>query len=336
MNIFGRILRLTTYGESHGAAVGGVLDGLPARIPVDREAIRRMMAARRPGNSPLTSTRDEKDEVLILSGVNEDSLTLGTPIAFEIHNADARSDDYEALRHTYRPNHADYTWQAKYGIRDHRGGGRASARETAARVAAAALAMPLLRSHEVTAATRIVSIGGCGEREKFESIIRQARENGDSVGGVVECVVRGLPPGIGEPVFDKLQARLAYAMLSIPGVKGFEYGDGFALAASRGSEVTDLFTTDTDGKICTLTNHSGGIQGGISNGMDCVMRVAFKPTPTLDRQLHTVTDAGEQTTIHVTGRHDPCIALRGAVVVGAMAVLTVADMMLAAGLTYRY
>lgn len=331
MNTIGRILRLTTYGESHGAAVGGILDGMPPRVPVDRELIARMMRARRPGLSALTSARNESDHVRIQSGVSEEGLTLGTPIAFEILNTDARSSDYDRMRHVYRPNHADYTWQMKYGIRDYRGGGRASARETAARVAAAAIAMPLLKGWGIAVSAQVTSIADCHDREQFERLISEAKRNGDSLGGMVRCVVNGVPVGVGEPVFDKLQARLAYAMMGIPGAKGFEYGDGFEAAEMRGSQAADLFATDADGRVFTVSNHSGGIQGGISNGMDIVMRVAFKPTPTLGQELPTIDDEGNPVLLVARGRHDPCIALRGAVVVGAMAVLTLADAMLVAG-----
>lgn len=329
MNTFGNVLRLTTFGESHGPAVGGVLDGLPPGLTVDFGLVREMMARRRPGSSPLTSARREADEVEFLSGISPDGRTLGTPVAFIICNGDTRPGDYEQLRHLFRPNHADYTYQAKYGLRDHRGGGRASARETAARVAAAALAMLVLRRENVDVSAKLIAVGGVTGEEEMRQAVLDARRDGDSVGGLVECTVTGLCAGIGDPVFDKLQARIAFAMLSIPGAKGFEYGDGFALADARGSEVADIFSTDADGNVITLTNHSGGIQGGISNGMPVVFRVPFKPTPTLMRPQQTIDDAGRPAPLEAAGRHDPCIALRAVEVVRAMTILTLADAILA-------
>lgn len=329
MNTFGNRLSLTTFGESHGKVVGGVIDGMPSLVAIDFSAIERMMAERRPGHNPLTSARREADKVEILSGVSEDGLTLGTPIAFTIANSDMRSSDYEELRHTFRPNHADMTWQMKYGIRDHRGGGRASARETAARVAAAAIVSPLLGGIEVNAS--LISVGGCTDKNKFAEVIDAARQAQDSVGGMVECVISHVPVGLGEPIFGKLQAQLAHAMLTIPGVKGFEYGDGMAAAAMRGSESADTPYIDADGSVRFSTNHSGGIQGGISNGADIVLRVAFKPTPSIAREQATVTDNGREVMLSVKGRHDPCIAVRGVAVVKAMAILVMADALLLAG-----
>lgn len=326
MNTFGQTLTLTTFGESHGPAIGGIIDGLPSGIAVDRQLVGVFMARRRPGGSELVSGRAEQDRVEILSGVSDDGRSLGTPIGFIIPNTDSRPRDYDALKDVFRPNHADFTYQMKYGLRDHRGGGRASARETAVRVAAAAIVYPLLLKEGITVGARLEMVGGRPASEA-EAVIKAAREAGDSVGGTVSCTITGLPPGIGEPIFDKLQARLAYAMLGIPAVKGFEYGDGFAASAMHGSEHADIFTRE-DGRTVTRTNHSGGIQGGISNGMPVTMRVAFKPTPSIARPLETVDKEGNYTTVMTEGRHDPCVALRGTAVVQAMAILTVGDLLL--------
>lgn len=326
MNTFGQTLTLTTFGESHGPAIGGIIDGLPAGIAVDRQLVGVFMARRRPGGSELVSGRAEQDRVEILSGVSDDGRSLGTPIGFIIPNTDSRPRDYDALKDVFRPNHADFTYQMKYGLRAHRGGGRASARETAVRVAAAAIVYPLLLKEGITVGARLETVGGRPASEAAE-VIKAAREAGDSVGGTVSCTITGLPPGIGEPIFDKLQARLAYAMLGIPAVKGFEYGDGFAASAMHGSEHADIFTRE-DGRTVTRTNHSGGIQGGISNGMPVTMRVAFKPTPSIAQPLETVDKEGNPTTVMTEGRHDPCVALRGVPVVQAMAILTVADLLL--------
>ncbi len=326
MNTFGQTLTLTTFGESHGPAIGGIIDGLPSGIAVDRQLVGVFMARRRPGGSELVSGRAEQDRVEILSGVSDDGRSLGTPIGFIIPNTDSRPGDYDALKDVFRPNHADFTYQMKYGLRDHRGGGRASARETAVRVAAAAIVYPLLLKEGITVGARLEMVGGRPASEAAE-VIKAAREAGDSVGGTVSCTITGLPPGIGEPIFDKLQARLAYAMLGIPAVKGFEYGDGFAASAMHGSEHADIFTRE-DGRTVTRTNHSGGIQGGISNGMPVTMRVVFKPTPSIARPLETVDKEGNHTTVMTEGRHDPCVALRGVPVVQAMAILTVGDLLL--------
>lgn len=330
MNTFGQTLRLTTFGESHGKAVGGILDGMPPRIPIDIRHVAEMMAERRPGHNKRVSQRREDDDVEFLSGINDEGLTLGTPIGFTIRNRDAQSDDYEELRHKFRPNHADYTWQAKYGIRDWRGGGRASARETAARVAAAGIADHLLIATGISVVAELESIGGM--REEFrDTLLKELRRDGESMGGVVSCTISGVPVGLGEPVFGKLQAQLAYAMMTIPGVKGFEYGMGFSSAYKCGSDCADTFVCSDDGEVTTLTNNSGGIQGGISNGMPINMRIVFKPTPTLGQTVKTIDDTGAATTLKVRGRHDPCIAVRGAAVVRAMAILTIADALLSAG-----
>lgn len=328
MNTFGERLRLTTWGESHGAAIGGVIDGYPSGVKIDFSLIQRRMEERRPGRQGA-SQRQEKDLPEILSGINAEGVTLGTPIAFIIKNGDARSEDYDLLREHLRPNHADYTYEARYGIRDYRGGGRASARETACRVFAGALAEQLLTDRGITVDSRLISVGGKeGDMDTLLSEIEKIRKEQDSTGGIVECTIEGLPAGIGNPVYDKLSARLAYAMMSINAAKGFEIGDGFALAGKTGSETIDEFYKDTDGKIKTLTNHSGGIQGGISNGMPIVMRVAFKPTPTIGKELPLMTLQGEKRTARVPGRHDPCVALRAVAVVRAMACLVIADYML--------
>lgn len=330
MNTFGQTLRLTTFGESHGKAVGGILDGMPPRIPIDIRHMAEMMAERRPGHNKRVSQRREDDDVEFLSGINDEGLTLGTPIGFTIRNRDAQSDDYEELRHKFRPNHADYTWQAKYGIRDWRGGGRASARETAARVAAAGIADHLLIATGISVVAELESIGGMRE-EFWDTLLKELRRDGESMGGVVSCTISGVPVGLGEPVFGKLQAQLAYAMMTIPGVKGFEYGMGFSSAYKCGSDCADTFVCSDDGEVTTLTNNSGGIQGGISNGMPINMRIVFKPTPTLGQTVKTIDDTGAATTLKVRGRHDPCIAVRGAAVVRAMAILTIADALLSAG-----
>ena len=347
MNSFGRILRLTTFGESHGPAIGGVLDGVPSGYAIDPEAVQSALDRRRPGGSPLASQRRESDRVQILSGIFE-GVTLGTPIGFVIPNTDARSEDYERLRHVFRPNHADYTYQAKYGIRDHRGGGRASARETACRVAAGAIAARILAAHGVGLCAYTSSIGGvsyeCADPDAdrvyaddvrcpdpdtaalMRRKIAEARAAGDTVGGTVSCVIRGVPAGLGEPVFGKLQATLAAAMMGIPAAKGFEYGLGFAAPLASGSESADFFTPGQP--PATATNHSGGIQGGISNGQEIRFTVAFKPAPTMMRTVPTVNDRGEAVELTMTGRHDPCVVPRAVPVVEAMAALVILDALL--------
>lgn len=328
LNTFGRNLRLTTFGESHGKAMGGILDGVPAGVSLDMDVILRETGRRRPGQSHLVTARNERDVPEFLSGLTEDMVTLGTPIGFIVRNSDQRSGDYDEMSSAYRPNHADFTYDMRYGIRDPRGGGRASARETLNWVIGGAIArqLPMLKGVSVCAA--IKSVGGVfGSMEDMVAIVEEAKKSGDSVGGVVECVVSGVPAGIGNPVFGKLHARLAEAMMSINAAKGFEYGDGFAAASMRGTEHADIFSAD-DGKIMTLTNHSGGIQGGISNGNEIVMRIAFKPTPTLLRDIPTVNKNAENIILKAKGRHDPCVALRAVPVVEAMAALVLADVML--------
>lgn len=333
MNTFGTLFRFTDFGESHGPAVGGIIDGMPAGFAIDFAAIEAEMERRRPGTSTLVTQRNEPDKVHFLSGIYE-GRTLGTPIAFVIENTNARSADYDVLRHTFRPNHADYTYFAKYGIRDHRGGGRASARETAARVVAGAIARQFLAAQGIGIAARAVRIGNVviqdeRDRERADEAIRRARADRDTLGGIVECTLSGVPAGLGEPVFGKLQATLASAMMSINAAKGFEYGDGFAAAAARGSEQADEFCL-RDGRPATRTNHSGGIQGGISNGEDIVFRVAFKPIATLPRPLDTINDDMHETTVDVGGRHDICVVPRAIPVVEAMAAIALMDAFLIA------
>ncbi|MBQ2877583.1 MAG: chorismate synthase [Bacteroidaceae bacterium] len=347
MNTFGTLLRLTTFGESHGTAIGGVLDGYPAGVEIDTEFVRRQMRRRRPGQSAVTTARNEADEVEFLSGIFEGRST-GTPIAFVIYNSNNRSSDYDNLRDVYRPSHADYVYDVKYGVRDHRGGGRSSARETAVRVCAGALAMLALneRGIKVRAYTsqvgnifaeknyteynldavddNIVRCPDASVASRMEELILDVKRQGDTVGGVVTCVVQGAPAGLGEPLYDKLSARLAQAMLSINAAKGFEYGNGFAAAMGRGSLQNDIFYND-NGRISTKTNNSGGIQGGISNGQDIYFRVAFKPVATILMEQQTVTKAGNESVIAAKGRHDPCVVPRAVPVVEAMAALTILD-----------
>lgn len=325
MNTFGRNIRLTTFGESHGKAMGGIIDGIPGGVQLSMDAILRETARRRPGQSHLVTARNEKDQPEFLSGITEDMVTLGTPIGFIVRNTDHHSSDYDEMAALYRPNHADYTYDMRYGIRDPRGGGRASARETLNWVIGGAIARQLPCMKGISISADIIAIGGVdGSREEMEREVERAMKEGDSLGGIVECVISGVKPGVGEPVFGKLHARLAEAMMSINAAKGFEYGDGFASAAMRGTRHADIFTSGDSG-IKTLTNHSGGIQGGISNGSDILFRVAFKPTPTLLRDIETVDKEGRPAILKAKGRHDPCVAIRAVPVVEAMAALTIAD-----------
>lgn len=350
MNTFGHILRLTTAGESHGPAMVGILDGFPAGFVVDLEGVDKFLALRAPGHlDGVTSPRRETDHAEILSGMFE-GITTGTPIAFMIRNRDTRAEDYDMLRNVYRPSHADYTYQMKYGLRDHRGGGRASARETALRVVAGSFALAALHKMGVEVNAFTSQVGGikyttpladvplhediyqysmrCPDREindRMEAHLRHVRDAGDTVGGIVTCVISGLPPGVGEPVYGKLQSMLAEAMMSINAVKGFEYGMGFDGAGRLGSEMNDRFTADRYGNVKTVTNHSGGIQGGISNGARVYFRVAFKPIATLMREITTVDDRGRRVTIPLRGRHDACALPRAVAVVHTMAALTVLD-----------
>lgn len=350
-NTFGNILRLTTFGESHGIAIGGVLDGMPAGVAIDMDEVQRVVDRRRPGQSAMTTSRSEDDRVEILSGVF-DGVTLGTPIGFVIRNKDHHSADYGEIKECYRPSHADYTYDAKYGIRDYRGGGRSSARETAARVVGGAIAMQALKQLGITVTAYTSQIGTvlldaskkvdlsnidsntvrCPDADTaalMEAEVMAARAAGDSLGGCVSCVVNGVPAGLGEPVFGKLHAQLGAAMLGINAAKGFEYGDGFAFAGARGSEVMDRFTS-CDGTVTTLDNHSGGIQGGISNGAPITFRVAFKPVATLMRDIETIDRNGNPVTLHPHGRHDPCVVPRAVPIVEAMAALVMLDNVLMA------
>ena len=347
MNSIGNILRLTTFGESHGVAIGGVLDGYPAGVLIDEEFVRHEMKRRRPGQSAITTSRNEADEVQLLSGIFEGRST-GAPIAFTIMNSNNRSADYENLRETFRPSHADYVYDCKYGVRDHRGGGRSSARETAVRVCAGALAKLALtqlgidikaftsqvgeialpggyEAYDLSLAeSNAVRCPDASVAASMEQLILEVKRAGDTVGGIVTCVVKGAPVGLGEPLYDKLSASLASAMMSINAAKGFEYGNGFVAAAGRGSQQNDIFYND-GGRIATRTNNSGGIQGGISNGNDICFRVAFKPVATLLMEQPTVTKGGEETVLLARGRHDPCVVPRAVPVVEAMAALVVLD-----------
>lgn len=322
-NTFGQLFRITTFGESHGLAVGVVIDGCPAGLEISQEEIQTELDKRRPGQSNLTSTRQEQDKVEILSGIFAGK-TLGTPIALLVRNEDTRPESYENIKDKYRPGHADFVYDVKYGFRDWRGGGRASARETVARVAAGVIAKKLLRTLGLEVIGRISHVGKTTNEADFAKEIEEARKSGNSVGGVVEVVAKNVPVGLGAPVFDKLSADLAKALVSIPAVKGFEIGDGFACVEKYGSENNDELEI-SDGKVRTKTNHAGGIVGGISNGEDIVLRVTFKPTSSIAKSQRTVNQSGEETTIEVRGRHDPCVALRAVPVAEAMMALTLAD-----------
>jgi len=347
-NSFGVFLRLTTFGESHGRVVGGVIDGFPAGVDIDFAFLQSEMDRRKPGQSDITSPRNEPDTVEFLSGIFEGK-SLGSPITFVIKNSNIRPDDYQILKDVYRPSHADYTWAQKYGLRDHRGGGRSSARETSARVAAGALAKMLLAKTGVEIVAWVSSVGPLGSEinmltvtpgavesnpvrcpdvaaaRKMMEYIAELQSNGDSTGGVISCVVKGLPPGLGDPVFDKLHADLGKAMLSINAVKGFEYGSGFAGAAMKGSEHNDAFVADKKGAITTLTNRSGGMLGGISSGQPIYFRVAFKPVASIALEQQTVDKLGNPVVLKIQGRHDPCVVPRAVPIVEAMAALTLAD-----------
>jgi chorismate synthase len=346
---FGQLFRVTTFGESHGGGVGVVIDGCPPNIKLSDAEIQRELDRRRPGQSRITTQRKEEDQCEILSGVF-DGKTLGTPIAILVRNKDARPEDYSEIAEKFRPSHADFTYEAKYGIRNWQGGGRASARETIGRVAAGAVAKKILsllyakfeivayvaQIHEVVAKINrsalnkrnieknIVRCPDAAAAKKMVSLIERVRGEGDSVGGVIECTVRGIPPGLGEPVFDKLDADLAKAMLSIPATKGFEIGSGFAATRMRGSQHNDPFEM-RGGKIRAATNNSGGVQGGISNGEEIYFRVAFKPTSTIGHEQKTVTSSRKQTQLAARGRHDPCVLPRAVPIVEAMGALVLCD-----------
>ena len=350
LNTFGSRFRLTSFGESHGSAIGGVIDGCPAGITVDPEFIRQELNRRRPGQSALSTSRRETDKAELLSGIYEGK-TTGAPIGFIIRNENQNSDDYDGMKDLFRPSHADYTWQMKYGIRDPRGGGRASARETVARCVAGAIAKLALHQKDITMQAYTSQIGNicldksykaydlnltetnavrCPDPEKaaeMEALIKEVQANGDTVGGIINCVIKGVPAGIGEPVFDKLHAALGAAMLSIPAAKGFDYGDGFYAPLYKGSEHNDVFFND-NGVINTRSNYSGGIQGGISNGQDIFFRVAFKAIATLLREQQTVNIQGADTIIKAKGRHDPCAVPRAVPIVEAMAAITILDFLL--------
>ena len=351
MNTFGNIFRLTTFGESHGEAIGGVVDGMPAGIPIDMEFIQQELNRRRPGQSHITTARQEADQVELLSGVFEGKST-GCPIGFIVRNTNQHSNDYDNMKDLYRPSHADYTYAYKYGVRDHRGGGRSSARITISRCVAGALAKLVLKELGISITAYTSQVGNialdrnykqydlslteanavrCPDQEKAAEMIRlieEVKAEGDTIGGVITCVIQDCPPGLGEPEFGKLHAMLGAAMLSINAVKGFEYGEGFAGVTARGSEQNDIFYP-ADGQISTQTNHSGGIQGGISNGQDIYCRIAFKPVATLLREQKTVDTNGQETTLKAKGRHDPCVLPRAVPVVEAMAAMTILDAYLA-------
>ena len=346
-NIFGNVFTLSTFGESHGEAIGGVVDGMPAGVEVDTAFIQAELNRRRPGQSRITTSRQEADQVELLSGVFE-GRTTGCPIGFIVRNSNQRSADYENMRNVFRPSHADYTYYNKYGIRDPSGGGRSSARETISRCVGGALAKLALRQLGISIVAYTSQLGDIAidrdysrydfdeiERnivrcpdpaaaERMINLINDVKQEGDTIGGVISCVVKGCPIGLGEPAFDKLHAALGAAMLSINAVKGFEYGEGFDGVVARGSQQNDIFLV-RDGAIHTLTNHSGGIQGGISNGNDIFFRVAFKPVATLLRPQPTVDVQGRETTLEVKGRHDPCVLPRAVPVVEAMAAMTILD-----------
>ena len=346
-NTYGRKFRITTFGESHGKAIGVTIDGCPAGLEIDESLIQNELDRRKPGQSKITTQRREGDKAEILSGVFEGK-TTGTPIGIIIYNEDQKSKDYAHIAEKYRPSHADYTYQEKYGMRDYRGGGRSSARETAARVAAGAIAKILLKKVGVEINAYVSKVGKIELQRSYteldfskteENIVRcpdekvaadmielidKTRKHQDTIGGVVSCVIKGTPVGLGEPVFDKLHAELGKAMLSINAVKGFEYGSGFAGVEMMGSEHNDIFENQ-GGKIVTQTNNSGGIQGGISNGQDIYFRVAFKPVATIMKDQESVDIHGEQATVSGKGRHDPCVVARAVPIVEAMAALVIAD-----------
>lgn len=346
-NTFGKIFTLTTFGESHGVAVGGIIDGMPAGITLDIDFVQAELNRRRPGQSRITTSRNEADTVEFLSGIFEGK-TTGTPIAFEVRNNNQHSQDYENMRCLFRPSHADYTYHSKYGIRDHRGGGRSSARVTIARCVGGALAKLALQQFGISITAYTSQVGDiqldrdytrydlssiennivrCPDQQKakdMEELIASVKAEGDTIGGIITCVIKGCPVGLGEPEFDKLHAQLGAAMLSINAVKGFEYGEGFAGVTARGSEQNDAFVSE-EGKITTRSNHSGGIQGGISNGQDIYFRVAFKPVATILMEQETVDLEGNATHLTARGRHDPCVLPRAVPVVEAMAAMVILD-----------
>jgi len=349
-NSFGHLFRIHTYGESHGKALGVIIDGCPAGLVIDEDFIQAELDRRKPGQSKITTQRKEADEFEIVSGVFEGKST-GTPISIIIRNEDQKSKDYSHIADKFRPSHADYTFQAKYGIRDYRGGGRSSARETVARVAAGAIAKLLLKHYNITVAAYVSQVGSlkletpyqqldlksaeenivrCPDQEMAEkmiALIDQTRLDRDTIGGIVTGVIQGVPAGLGEPVFDKLHAEIGKAMLSINAVKGFEYGSGFEGVKLNGSAHNDAFYSEGN-EVKTRTNHSGGIQGGISNGEDIYFNVAFKPVATIMQDQESVNEAGESVTVSGKGRHDPCVVPRAVPIVEAMAALVIADYLL--------
>jgi chorismate synthase len=356
-NTFGTLFRLTTFGESHGVVIGGILDGCPAGLEIDLEFINSEMQRRKPGQSHITTQRKEEDEVKFLSGIFEGK-TTGHPIGFTIENTNQKSKDYEHIKDAFRPSHADFTYHEKYGIRDYRGGGRSSARETACRIVGGAIAKLYLKHLNISIQAYVSQVGHiklnksykeldltkteesiirCPETstsEQMIALIEEVRKQGDTIGGIVSCVIKGTPIGLGEPVFDKLHADLGKAMLSINAVKGFEYGEGFNSINFKGSELNDIFvpfvpmaigTAQGDKKITTSTNHSGGIQGGISNGQDIYFNVAFKPVATIMQDQQSVDEDGNETIVKGKGRHDPCVLPRAVPIVESMAALVLAD-----------
>ena len=351
-NTFGTLFKLTTFGESHGVALGGIIDGCPAGLEIDLDFIKSELQRRKPGQSHITTQRKEEDEVKFLSGIFEGK-TTGHPIGFTIENTNQKSNDYSHIKDTYRPSHADFTYQEKYGIRDYRGGGRSSARETACRIVGGAIAKLYLKHLNISIQAYVSQVGYIKLEKKYqeldlskteESIIRcpdaataykmvsyieDIRKEGDTIGGIVSCVVKGSAVGLGEPVFDKLHADLGKAMLSINAVKGFEYGEGFNSINFKGSELNDAFVSSSEvennKKITTLTNHSGGIQGGVSNGQDIYFNVAFKPVATIMQDQQSVDTEGNEVTVKGKGRHDPCVLPRAVPIVESMAALVLVD-----------
>jgi chorismate synthase len=349
-NTFGTLFRLITFGESHGPAIGGIVDGCPAGLEIDLEFIQNELRRRKPGQSHITTQRREEDAVKFLSGIFEGK-TTGHPIGFMIENTNQKPGDYEHLKDAFRPSHADYTYQEKYGIRDHRGGGRSSARETACRMVGGAIAKLYLKQHHISVQAYVSRVGHIKLEKPYqeldlskteESIIRcpdaataynmvsyieDIRKEGDTIGGIVSCVIKGTPAGLGEPVFDKLHADLGKAMLSINAVKGFEYGKGFNSINFKGSELNDTFVS-MNGETSTQTNHSGGIQGGISNGQDIYFNVAFKPVATIMQDQQSIDKDGNEITVKGKGRHDPCVLPRAVPIVESMAALVIMDFIL--------
>lgn len=349
-NTYGTLFRITTFGESHGKALGVVIDGCVPGLFIDESFIIKELAKRKPGQSAITTERNEDESFEIISGVFEGRST-GAPICMLVYNKDQRSSDYNELKDVFRPSHADYTYQAKYGVRDHRGGGRSSARETVARVLAGAVAKLYLQQHGISIQAYVQQVADisvkknytqldlnliesnivrCPDQEIASEMIRlieQVKLEGDSVGGTISCIIKGVQPGLGEPVFDKLHAELGKAILSINACKGFEVGSGFDGTSMKGSEHNDVFTLN-GGEVSTVTNHSGGVQGGISNGQDIYFRCAFKPVSTIKKQQQTITNSGSEVTMEAAGRHDPCVLPRAVVIVEAMAAVVLADFLM--------